>query len=119
MGDSVECIDIVSTKCVPSNQSHKAGWKMMGSRETRDVTINIRAKQNQRDLIDQAAKIQGKSRSEFMLESSYQQATDVLLNQNLLRLDPAKFEQFLALLDAPPQPNEPLRRLLNHLAPWD
>jgi uncharacterized protein (DUF1778 family) len=36
--------------------------------QTRDVTINIRAKQNQRDLIDHAAEVQGKSRSEFMLE---------------------------------------------------
>jgi uncharacterized protein (DUF1778 family) len=35
--------------------------------ETRDVTIDIRAKKNQRDLIDRAAELQGKSRSEFML----------------------------------------------------
>ncbi|MDB9509825.1 DUF1778 domain-containing protein [Kamptonema animale CS-326] len=35
-----------------------------------DVTINIRAKQNQRDLIDRAARVQGKRRSEFMLESA-------------------------------------------------
>ena len=44
--------------------------------QTRDVTLNIRAKQNQRDLIDRAAEIQGKSRSEFMLESAYQKAQD-------------------------------------------
>nr|WP_295614130.1 DUF1778 domain-containing protein [Chamaesiphon sp. GL140_3_metabinner_50] len=37
--------------------------------DIRDVTINIRAKKNQRDLIDRAAELQGKSRSEFMLES--------------------------------------------------
>ncbi len=42
--------------------------------QIRDVTINIRAKQNQRDLIDHAAQVQGKSRSEFMLESAYQKA---------------------------------------------
>jgi uncharacterized protein (DUF1778 family) len=47
--------------------------------ETRDVTINIRAKKNQRDLIDRAAQLQGKSRSEFMLESAQKTAQDVLL----------------------------------------
>ena len=31
--------------------------------ENRDVTINIRAKKNQRDLIDRAAELQRKSRS--------------------------------------------------------
>ncbi|TVQ59279.1 MAG: DUF1778 domain-containing protein [Spirulina sp. DLM2.Bin59] len=91
----------------------------MGLTEIRDVTINIRAKQNQRDLIDQAAKIQGKSRSEFMLASACQQATDVLLNQHFFNLEGPKFEEFLALLDAPPQANEPLSHLLNHRAPWE
>lgn len=34
----------------------------------RDVTINIRAKQSQGDLIDHAAQIEGKSPSEFILD---------------------------------------------------
>ena len=49
--------------------------------ETRNVTINIRAKKNQRDLIDRAADLQGKSRSEFMLDSAQKTAQDVLLDQ--------------------------------------
>ncbi|WP_310410031.1 DUF1778 domain-containing protein [Chamaesiphon sp. OTE_8_metabat_110] len=53
--------------------------------ETRDVTINIRAKKNQRDLIDRAAELQGKSRSEFMLESAQKTAQDVLLDQRFLK----------------------------------
>lgn len=65
--------------------------------QTRDVTINIRAKQNQRDLIDRAAEVQGKSRSEFMLESAYQQAQDVLLNQSFFGLDELKYKQFVEL----------------------
>ncbi len=65
--------------------------------QTRDVTINIRAQQSQRDLIDRAAAIQGKSRSEFMLESAYQKAQDVLLDDCFFGLDEAKFQQFVAL----------------------
>ncbi|MEG3957044.1 DUF1778 domain-containing protein [Microcoleus sp. herbarium2] len=87
--------------------------------QTRDVTINIRAKANQRALIDRAAQLQGKSRSEFMLESAYQKAQDVLLDRRLFGLDELKFKQFLALLDAPPTPNQKLNALLKTKSPWD
>ena len=87
--------------------------------QTRDVTINIRAKPNQRALIDRAAQLQGKSRSEFMLESAYQKAQDVLLDRCFFGLDEIKFKQFLALLDAPPTPNQKLNSLLKTKSPWD
>ncbi|MBW4537863.1 MAG: DUF1778 domain-containing protein [Myxacorys chilensis ATA2-1-KO14] len=87
--------------------------------QTRDVTINIRAKQHQRDLIDHAAEVQGKSRSEFMLESAYQKAQNVLLDQSFFGLDELKFKQFVALLDAPPTRDEKLHALLTTKAPWD
>jgi uncharacterized protein (DUF1778 family) len=86
---------------------------------TRDVTINIRAQQSQRDLIDQAAAIQGKSRSDFMLGSAYQEAQDVLLDRVFFTLDQQKFQQFVTLLDAPPAPSEQLRNLLATKAPWE
>ncbi|MFN4862663.1 MAG: DUF1778 domain-containing protein, partial [Pseudanabaena sp.] len=35
------------------------------SSQNRDVTINIRVKQEQRNIIDRAAEVQGKTRSEF------------------------------------------------------
>ena len=87
--------------------------------QTRDVTINIRAKQNQRDHIDRAAEVQGKSRSEFMLESSYEKAQDVLLDRTFFGLDEPRYKQFLALLDAPPTRNEKLHTFLTTKAPWD
>ena len=35
--------------------------------KNRDVTLNIRARRSQRDLIDEAAALLGTSRSDFML----------------------------------------------------
>ena len=87
--------------------------------QTRDVKINIRAKQNQRDLIDRAARVQGKSRSEFMLESAYQKAQAVLLDQCFFGLDEEKFQQFVERLDAPPTVNDKLQVLLTSKSPWD
>ena len=83
------------------------------------VSINIRAKARQRDLIDQAAKRLGRSRSEFMLEAACSRAEDVLLEQTFFAMEPEAFARFQAMLDAPPEVNERLRRLLSTQSPWD
>lgn len=89
------------------------------SRAKEPVTISIRAKSIQRDLIDQAAERLGRSRSDFMLEASCRQAEDVLLDQTFFALAPKAFETFQSLLDNPPPPTDRLRRTLNVRGPWD
>ncbi|MBF2063662.1 MAG: DUF1778 domain-containing protein [Calothrix sp. C42_A2020_038] len=89
------------------------------SNRNRDVTINIRAHQAQRDLIDRAAEALGKNRSDFMLESACREAQTVLLDRRLFILDDDKFQQFLQLLDTPSSNNENLTKLLKRKAPWD
>jgi len=84
----------------------------------RDAAINLRALPQQRDLIDQAAQLLGKNRSDFMLEAACDKAKAVLLDQVFFNLDEAKFRQFTALLDAPPERNPGLERLLAVKAPW-
>jgi uncharacterized protein (DUF1778 family) len=83
------------------------------------VTISIRAKAGQRDLIDQAADRLGRSRSDFMLEAACRQAEDVLLDQTYFALDTSSFAAFQAMLDKPPAPTDRLRRTLKARAPWD
>lgn len=83
------------------------------------VTISIRAKAAQRDLIDQAARRLGRTRSDFMLEAACRQAENVLLDQTYFALDPKAFEAFQALLDNPPPPTDRLRRTLNAKPPWE
>ncbi|MFM1885422.1 MAG: hypothetical protein RL026_579 [Pseudomonadota bacterium] len=84
----------------------------------RDAAINLRALPQQRDLIDRAAQLLGKSRSDFMLEAACDKAQAVLLDQVLFSLDEAKFREFTALLDAPATPNDGLQRLMAVKAPW-
>lgn len=47
----------------------------------RDAAINLRAHPQQRDLIDQAAMLLNKNRSDFMLEAACDKAQAVLLDQ--------------------------------------
>jgi uncharacterized protein (DUF1778 family) len=87
------------------------------SRES--VSINIRAKARQRDLIDQAAERLGRSRSEFMLEAACREAQDVLLDQAFFTVNAGTFAKFQALLDRPLPATDKLRRLLKSKAPWE
>ena len=83
------------------------------------ITISIRAKAGQRDLIDQAADRLGRSRSDFMLEAACRQAEDVLLDQTYFRLDGSSFAAFQTMLDQAPAPTDRLRRTLNARSPWE
>lgn len=87
--------------------------------QNRNITINIRAQQAQRDLIDLAADALGKNRSDFMLETACREAQAVLLDRRLFMLDDEQFQEFMAILDAPPSANENLRQLLSEKAPWE
>ena len=52
-------------------------------------------------------------------EHTTEPAGDRFLDTVLLRVDAETYARFLARLDAPPQPNERLRKLLQTKAPWD
>jgi len=84
----------------------------------RDAAINLRALPEQRDLIDHAASLLGKNRSDFMLETACERAQSVVLDQVFFRLQDDRFKHFLALLDAQPSPNPGLERLMAVKAPW-
>lgn len=84
----------------------------------RDAAINLRALPEQRDLIDQAAGLLGKNRSDFMLEAACDKAQAVVLDQVFFSLDADRFRQFNKLLDAPPARNPGLERLMAVRPPW-
>ncbi len=87
-------------------------------RAVRD-TLNLRIRPDLRSLIDRAAELAGKSRTDFVLEASRRAAEDTLLDRTLVMADPEAFAAFSERLDAPPVPNENLRRALARKAPWE
>ena len=84
----------------------------------RDAAINLRARPEQRELIDKAAQLLGKNRSDFMLEAACDKAQSVLLDQVFFSLDAEKYLQFNKLLDAQPARNPGLERLMAVKPPW-
>jgi uncharacterized protein (DUF1778 family) len=85
----------------------------------RETIINLRAPSAQRALIDQAAQVQGKSRTDFMLEAAYEKAQQVLLDRTVFALDTKRFDRFVKILDAPVKTGKALNSLLAKRAPWE
>lgn len=85
----------------------------------RDVSINLRAHSEQRDLIDRAAESLGKNRSDFMLEAACEKAQGVMLERTFFAVGQSAFEKFAALLEAPVAPNPALESLLARKPQWE
>ncbi len=82
-------------------------------------TLNLRIKPEMRGMIDRAAKLLGKSRTDFVLDAARRAAEEALLDRTVIRVDPETYAEFVALLDAPPQANAALRRTMQTAAPWE
>jgi uncharacterized protein (DUF1778 family) len=91
----------------------------MAETQNREAPINIRARLTQRNLIDKAAAMLNKNRSDFMLEAACREAENVLLDRRLFLVQGEVYEAFEALLNAPVNDNPALRRLLNSKSPWE
>jgi uncharacterized protein (DUF1778 family) len=86
---------------------------------SRRETLNIRIKPEDRVLIDLAARLRGKNRTNFILEAARSAAEEALYEQALIAVDPEAFAKFLARLDMPPHPSEHLRKTMQTPAPWE
>jgi uncharacterized protein (DUF1778 family) len=82
-------------------------------------SLNLRIKPEERGLIDRAAKTLGKNRTDFVLDAARRAAEDALLDRTVFAVSPKAYAEFLARLDAPPRPNERLRKTLRTKAPWE
>lgn len=85
----------------------------------RRETLNLRIKPELRGLIDQAAELTGKNRTDFVLTAARHAAEDALMDRTVFAVDAKTYAKFMARLDAPPQPNARLRRTLQTPAPWE
>lgn len=81
--------------------------------------LNLRIKPEVRELIDRAAEVAGKNRTDFVLDAARRAAEDTLLDRTVLTVSPKAYRQFLARLDAPPKPNKRLVKSMQTLAPWE
>lgn len=82
-------------------------------------SINLRIETSTRTLIDEAATLLGKTRTEFMIDTARRQAIDVLLDRRLFTLEGAAYDAFVQALDDPPAPGPKLRALMARKPVWE
>ena len=85
-----------------------------------EVNLHLRARAEDRRLIDQAAGLVGANRSQFMLASALKEAKAVLADQSSIHADAEAFQQIMSWLDseATPVETEGMKRLAKAAQPW-
>lgn len=91
----------------------------MSNKDTHTATITLYPLPKQRDLIDRACAISGKSQFNFILEAACLEAESILLDQCFFKLDKKAFSKFDATLKAPVKNNPALKAFLSKSAPWE
>lgn len=81
--------------------------------------LSMRLPEQDLAIIDRAAGLRGRSRTDFVREAAVRAAEEVLLEQSVVRLAAADFEAFKAALDAPPHAAPEMVELLKRRAPWE
>ncbi len=81
--------------------------------------LQIRIKKEQRELIARGAKLAGEGLSEFVRRAACAEAEYLEQERSEFSLDADQYSAFLEALDAAPEPNEALNKLLHIRAPWE
>jgi uncharacterized protein (DUF1778 family) len=85
---------------------------------TRRDTLNLRVSPTVRNLIDRAAEALGTTRTDFILGAARRAAEETLLERAIVAVSPGAYAEFLARLDAPPQPSAALIKTMQAPLPW-
>lgn len=85
----------------------------------RRETLNIRIKAAERGLIDRAAALSGKTRTDFILDATRRAAEEAVLDRTLFMAGPDAHAAFSARLDAPPRSSPRLQKALQTPPPWE
>ena len=70
-------------------------------------------------MIDRAAGLRGRSRTDFVREAAVRAAEDVLLENRLVRMSAEGFAEFMVALSAPAAPVPEMVELAGRPAPWE
>jgi uncharacterized protein (DUF1778 family) len=85
----------------------------------KDHPLSMRLPAADLAIIDRAAGLRGRSRTDFVREAALHAAEEVLLERTLIRMSRAGFAAFREAIEAPAAPVRELVELLRRPAPWE
>ncbi len=92
---------------------------MAASPKRKDQPISMRLPEADIAMIDRAAGLRGRSRTDFVRDAAVTAAEDVLMENRPIRMSPDGFSHFLAALAAPAAPVPEMVELVKRRAPWE
>jgi uncharacterized protein (DUF1778 family) len=87
--------------------------------ERKEHPISMRLPEADIAMIDRAAGLRGRSRTDFVRDAAVRAAEDVLMENRLIRMSPEGFADFMAVVSGPAAPAPELVDLARRPAPWE
>jgi len=85
----------------------------------KDHPLSMRLPEADIAIIDRAANLRGRSRTDFVREAAVRAAEDVVMETAPIRMSPAGFKAFMAALSEPARPVPEMIELFRRKAPWE
>ena len=90
---------------------------MTGSNK-REHPLSMRLAASDVAIIDRAASLSGRSRTDFVREAAVRAAEETIIGQELVRMSPRDFKAFMSAVSAPAKPVPELVDVLGRKEPW-
>ena len=92
---------------------------MAANAERKEYPISMRLPEADVAMIDRAATLRGRSRTDFVRDAAVRAAEEVVMEQSLIRMSPEGFAGFIEVLAAPAAPVPEMVELARRPAPWE
>ncbi len=92
---------------------------MASTAERKEYPISMRLPEADVAMIDRAATLRGRSRTDFVRDAAVRAAEDVLMENRLIRMSLDGFAAFMDVLAVPAAPVSEMVELTKRPAPWE
>lgn len=92
---------------------------MASTAERKEYPISMRLPEADVAMIDRAASLRGRSRTDFVRDAAVRAAEEVVMEQGLIRMSPEGFADFMEVLARPATPVPEMAELARRPAPWE
>jgi uncharacterized protein (DUF1778 family) len=94
-------------------------FPMTPTARRKDHPLSMRLPDADLAIIDRAARLRGRSRTDFVREAAVRAAEETLMDSGLVRMSAEGFAAFQAVLSAPAQAVGAMVEVLGRPAPWE
>jgi uncharacterized protein (DUF1778 family) len=92
---------------------------MATTAERKEYPISMRLPEADVAMIDRAASLRGRTRTDFVRDAAVRAAEEIVMEQGLIRMSPEGFADFMEILSHPPTIVPEIVDVLKRPAPWE